>query len=257
VSDKNVVHVVCIKWGAYYSAGYVNRLYCAVKRNFEKYEPVFYCFTDFSEGLDEAIIVKPLPELKDAKHAYLKEAGLCDANLGGLQGERVLYFDLDSVITGNLDCFIDFMKDDAPYITRDYGRNSDQVGGSNIYSWVVGTLAFIKDDYEQNTQRVVDSFGTASQEYLSAQIINKYGALNFYPNEWHISFKKHCLRRWPMNLFKEARRPGSETRLVNFHGDPKVHDALAGSWTTRGTVPLYKRVYKYTRPVEWIAEYWK
>ena len=60
-----------------------------------------------------------------------------------------------------------------------------------------------------------------------------------------------------MNLLKEAKRPDEGVALVNFHGDPKVHDALAGKWSTRLKVPLYKRVYKYTKPVSWIQDYWK
>jgi hypothetical protein len=146
--------------------------------------------------------------------------------LVGLNGQRVIYFDLDSVITGSLDRLIDFMDSDEPYITRDYGRDSDEVGGSNLYSWVVGTLGYIKDYYEHNADAVIEKYGSASQEYLSAKIIEKYGKLNFFPNQWHISYKKHCLRKWPFNFFFEAKRPNEEVLLVNFHGDPKVHDAV-------------------------------
>jgi len=256
MTTKKTVHVICIKWGEYYQADYVNRLFNAVERNIHNYSLKFYCFTDNAKGLNDAILVKSLPELKDAQCCYLKEAGLCDDNLGGLNGERVLYFDLDSVITGDLDCFISFSEGDVPYITRDYGRDRDDVGGSNVYSWVVGTLGFIKTDYEKNAEEVVRKYGTASQEYLSHGIIEKYGSLNFYPNEWHVSFKKHCLRKWPMNLLKMPKRPRAVTRLVNFHGDPKIHDAQAGVWTTRNKVPLYKRAYKYTKPVKWLEEFW-
>lgn len=254
--NPRFINVICIKWGTYYDAEYVNRLYRAVIRNFDNYCPRFHCFTDVSEGLDEGIIVKPLPALRGATFVYLKEAGLCDENLGGLAGERVLFFDLDSVICGKLDCLVDAMTTNEPYITRDFGRNSDLIGGSNIYSWVVGSLAYIKEDYEQNTKAVVAKYGTASQEYLSAKIIERFGALNFYPDAWHISFKKHCLRKWPLNFFKAPKRPEHGVCLVNFHGDPKIHDALAGDWTTRSKVPLYKRLYKYSKPVDWIRDYW-
>jgi len=256
IATSEIVNVICIKWGSYYSADYVNNLYRAVVRNFKRHEVRFFCFTEHPEGIDPQVVIKPLPELKGAKFAYLKEAGLCDDHLGGLEGQRVIYFDLDSVICGELDRLLDFMTGDQPYITRDYGRNSDSVGGSNIYSWVVGSLGYIKNYYEENSGQVVNQFGTASQEYLSAKIIEKHGSLSFYPNEWHISFKKHCLRKWPMNFLKEARRPGEGVFLVNFHGDPKIHDAVSGSWSTRRKFPLYKRIYKYTKPVSWIKDYW-
>ena len=102
---------------------YVNKLFSAVSRNFEKYAVNFYCFTEISENLNPAINVCDLPILKKGKFAYPKEAGLCDDNLGGLTGKE-FYFDLDSVICGNLDRIVDFMHKDEPYITRDYGRDS-------------------------------------------------------------------------------------------------------------------------------------
>lgn len=253
---SRTVNVICVKWGSYYTADYVNRLYRAVVRNFQHHNVRFFCFTEDPDLLDPRIAIRPLPELKGAKFAYKKEAGLCDDNLGGLHGERVIYFDLDGVICGSLDPLVDFMDTDQPYITRDYGRDSDSVGGSNLYSWVVGTLGYIKDHYEAHSDEVIRQFGSASQEYLSAKIIEKYGSLNFYPNGWHISFKKHCLRKWPLNFFLEAKRPAKDVFLVNFHGDPKIHDAVAGKWTTRLSVPLYKRLYKYTRPVSWVKENW-
>jgi len=107
-NNDNKKNVICIKWGARYPSDYVNRLYNMVSRNttvpFD-----FYCFTEDATRLDRKIIVKPLPVLnvapEDNKYSYIKEAGLCDDNLGGLNGRRVLYFDLDVVIVGNIDDF--------------------------------------------------------------------------------------------------------------------------------------------------------
>ena len=80
------VNVICIKWGRWYPCEDVNKLCRAVKRN-TSYDVDFYCFTDYSEGLDEGVIVKPMTHLEvapeDNKYAYCKEAGLCDDNLGG------------------------------------------------------------------------------------------------------------------------------------------------------------------------------
>ena len=86
--DKNVI---CIKWGNYYTAKYINNLYNSIKRN-TKYNINFYCFTDSSDGFEDGIIVKPLPTLnvKEIRNAYLKEVGLCDDNLcEELKGKRV------------------------------------------------------------------------------------------------------------------------------------------------------------------------
>ena len=255
-SISNSINVICIKWGNYYKCEDVNKLFRAVSRNFHNYSVNFYCFTESAEGLDRAIHIRDLPELKHNKFAYRKEAGLCDDNLGGLHGQRVIYFDLDSIICGSLDRLISFMDTDEPYITRDYGRDDDKIGGSNLYSWVVGSLGYIKIHYQNYWSEVTAKYGSGSQEYLSAQLIERYGSLNFFPNSWHLSFKKHCQLKWPLNFFFEAKKPRKGAFLVNFHGDPKIQDAISGTWSSRTKIPVLKRIYKYTKPVSWISEHW-
>jgi len=100
---KEIKNVICIKWGTAYDAEYVNKLKNMIQRNTSKFQIDFYCFTDDTNGLDSDVITKPLPTLdtKDeylTKYAYRKEAGLCDDHLGGLEGERVFFFDLDDSI---------------------------------------------------------------------------------------------------------------------------------------------------------------
>ena len=96
--ESKRVNVICIRWGDYYKPDDVNKLFRAVSRNFEDYGVDFYCFTECADGLDPTIHFRELPELKGGEFAYRKEAGLCDDNLGGLAGQRVIYFDLDSVV---------------------------------------------------------------------------------------------------------------------------------------------------------------
>ena len=112
--DKSTEHgpcnVICIKWGTSYTAEYVNRLYRMVKANTTR-QFSFYCFTDNAEGLIPEVTRCPMTVLnvppEENKYSYKKEAGLCDDNLGGLNGQRVFYFDLDTVIVDNIDCFFD------------------------------------------------------------------------------------------------------------------------------------------------------
>lgn len=258
---SDVKNVICIKWGSpkYYPAKYVNNLYHSVLRN-TKYKINFYCFTDNSDGFDENIIVKPLPKMnvKELKYAYQKEAGLCDDNLcEELKGQRVLYFDLDTVIVDNIDCFFELPKGDEFYIIDDWNSWGHSVGQASCYSFVVGTLGFVKKYFEEHSEEVYKEFYTASQEYLSSKVIEKYGKLNFWPNSWSCSFRFHCL---PTPLipflrhFKMAKiRKGA--KIVCFHGRPKLEDAQKGIWEED---KLWKRIlYKHLKPVTWIENYWK
>ena len=166
-----------------YDAEYVNKLSNMIKRN-TSYEIDFFCFTDDTKGLNEDIITKPLPVLDtikeyQTKYAYRKEAALCDDTLGDLTDQRVFFFDLDVVVISNLDEFFDFPQDDKFYIINDWNTKGDTVGQASCYSWQVGTLGYIKKYFEENPKQIVDKFFTASQEYLSSKVIEKYGRNNF------------------------------------------------------------------------------
>ncbi|MDR2077368.1 MAG: hypothetical protein LBP39_00170, partial [Rickettsiales bacterium] len=210
--EKNVV---CIKWGNsdYCSARHVNNLFRSVIEN-TKYTINFYCFTDNAEGLNDAIVPIALPKVKNldrvACNIYQKEVGLCENNLANLEGQRVLYFDLDTVIVGNIDSFFELPKNDEFYIIEDWSHRGGIVGQASCYSWVVGTLGYIKSHFEEFYDEVYKTFGTASQEYLSSKIVEKYGKLNFWPNAWCRSFKLHCLPNPMIPLsrrFKMAKIP--------------------------------------------------
>ena len=258
-------NVICIKWGTYYGAEDVNKLCAAVKRNTSCYIN-FYCFTERTEGLNEDIISRPLPVLNVAPELvfgnHRKETGLCDDNLAGLRGQRVFFFDLDSLIVGNLDEFFAYPEGDGLYIINDWahrrGKKANQIGQASCYSWVVGTLGYIKEYYERHAEEVIREFGTATQQYMSTMVIQKYGKLNFWPDNWFKSFRFHCLLRY----FAAPKLPETEgLKMIAFHGEPGIAEALRGVWSTNPKSDKYprgwKKLYKHLRPATWIADYWK
>ncbi len=263
-------NVICIKWGGYYKAKDVNNLCSMIKRN-TNFDIDFYCFTEDATDLNDDVIVKPLPEFQNVKageeeyatrHAYRKEAGLCDDALGGLTGQRVFFFDLDSLIVGNLDEFFKYPQDEKFYIINDWHTNGDHVGQASCYSWVVGTLGFVKKYFEDHPKEVVDKFYTASQEYLSSKVIEKWGHLNFWPENWFKSFRFHCL---PFPLFRYFASPKMPQvdglKMIAFHGNPGLQDAINGIWCSnpndRKYPRGYKKLYKHVLPSKWILDYWK
>ena len=251
-------NVICIKWGSEYSAQDVNKLCHSIKRN-TSYEIDFYCFTDDATGLDEDVIVRPMTSLnvapEDNKYAYRKEAGLCDDNLGGLQGQRVFFFDLDSLIVGNLDEFFDYPKGDKFYIINDWnsrhGKKKNKVGQASCYSFVVGTLGYVKKYFEDHPKEV-----------LSSKVIEKYGALNFWPDNWFKSYRFHCLPWGILRWIKDSKMPKVKgLKMIAFHGQPGIQEAIEGKWSKNLNSKKYprgiKRLYKHCRPASWVAQYWK
>jgi len=258
------VNVICIQWGRFYGADYVNRLYSMIKRNTNL--PIkFHVFSNESlPGLSEEIVHLKEPGIKIAEqyknYNYRRSVGFCDDNLAGLKGQRVFSFDLDVLIMDNLDELFTYPKDDQFYIINDWNTKGDHVGQGTCYSFVVGTLGYIKEYFEEHSEEVIAKYGTATQQYLSAKIIEKYGKLNFWPEDWFQSFKYHCLPNPLMRRILTPKKPKPGTKLLAFHGSPNMEDAIAGRWCAPDGKKVskgIKKIYKACRKVPWIEDIWK
>jgi len=260
----NPIQVISILWGKKYTEKDVNRLYSMIQRKTSR-EISFHTFTDEElPDLDPAIFKHPEPGLatkaEHAEYNYRKEAALCDDNLGDLNGERVFFFDLDVLITEDLDALFDYPESDGFYIINDWNTKGDHVGQASCYSFVVGTLGHIKSYFEENADAVIEKFGTASQEYLSDQVIKYQGALKFWPKEWCRSFRFHCLPIGPLRHFKIPHKPDPGTKVLVFHGHPDLEDAINGTWGKPGERKAargWKKIYKLCLPTPWVSEYWR
>ena len=262
------INVICIKWGTCYNADDVNKLFRAIKRN-TSYDIDFYCFTDDCINLEQEIIVKPLPEFavneKYQYSGYLKEAALCDNNLGNLGGKRVFFFDLDSLIVDNLDELFRYPQNENFYIINDWrhrhGRRKNTVGQASCYSFVVGTLGFVKEYFEKHSDEVWQKYGTASQEYLSAKVMDKYGNLKFWPDNWFKSFRFHCMPHPLLRYFIVPKIPKvAGLKMIVFHGVTGIPEALHGIWCKEENIKAphgLKKIYKHVLPTTWIRNYWK
>jgi tetratricopeptide (TPR) repeat protein len=138
--------VVCVKWGTKYGAEYVNKLARGVRANIV--DPQirdaldFYCFTDDAtgietledaagegmdgEGVEAAVIVRPL---KAGWRDWWNKALLFSPDVG-LRG-RVMYIDLDTVITGPLDLALAGYKGTFATMSTDGMLNEQRSDGYN------------------------------------------------------------------------------------------------------------------------------
>ena len=261
---NNTIHIITILWGKAYDEQDVNRLFAMITNN-TSHPICFHLFSDESlPELNPVIIRHPEPRLaahEQLQHLnYRKEVGLCDNSLGNLYDQRVFFFDLDVIITGNLDEMFAYPKSCEFYIINDWNTEGNHVGQASCYSFVVGTLGFIKEAFELNYTEVVETYGTASQEYLSAMVIDQYGKLNFWPEYWCRSFKYHCLPHPLLRHLLTPKKPDLKTKLLAFHGNPGVDDALIGRWSSQSSKKAahgWKKVYKACKPTYWINEYLK
>lgn len=234
---------ICMKWGNKYGPEYVNRLYQMIGRNMSR-EFQLTCFTDSSEGIDDEVNVQPLLPLglpRGLPERGWNKLATLGSNIGGLRGQ-VVFLDLDVVITGSLDELFELPGEF--YIIRDVKFRRKVIGNSSVYRFTVGRYSEVLQDFIDNFEWVRTNFRN-EQAYLS-YAINKLGELNFWPEAWCPSFKYHCMKPWPMGLFKDAELPKG-AKVVVFHGHPLPDEAINGV-TTKWIRPV--------RPTPWVADYW-
>lgn len=105
---KNVV--ACMRWGNDFPADYVNVLYSAMRKNLTK--PFdFVCLTTDAQGFHPDVKVMEIPDMGLPESAWRRGAwpkiSILKQELFP-NGTKVLFVDLDSMIVGRMDEFLEF-----------------------------------------------------------------------------------------------------------------------------------------------------
>lgn len=247
--------IICIKWGTLFGADYVNRLYSGVRRNLSR--PVrFICMTEETQGLHPDVEVLPLPvepfqaEMDGALAVANRQGAMRKVSLfrqgviPDLEGP-VLGFDLDVVITGDLEPFLEHdpgkvaMRHD--WIEKRKGRPT---GHGSVFRFDPAQHGFLYDDLAADTYKVVAQARGSEQRYTSHKAMEK-GAFSYLPEAWVVSYKHDCMALPPVNYLVAPKLP-VDARVVCFHGHPKMPEAIAG----------YRHWLRNSRPCGWLKEYW-
>lgn len=213
-----MLHVVCIKAGPKYGPDYPNILFDMVRRNLgEGYGGSFTCFTEDPAGLDEGIEVRPLPV---SLPGWWSKLGLFQPDLFP-EGDRVLFFDLDTVITGRIDALCDY---DGPFaILRDAFRPDGLQ--SSVMAWRSGEGHEIWQTYLE--AGLPTDVPGGDQAWVERTRMNAVRLQDAFPSMF-VSYK-YLLS------------PPVKESVVIFHGDPRPHEVLTG-W-----VPMVWKVGGITR----------
>tara|TARA_B100000575_G_C23143302_1_gene666132 strand:- start:5985 stop:6674 length:690 start_codon:yes stop_codon:yes gene_type:complete len=226
------VTVACVYWGSKFPLDYVYNLKRAVERN-TTVPFNFVCYSDKDiEGVDIQI-------LRPGYEGWWNKLQLFDA--ANKPGDRVVYFDLDTIITGN----IDWLLNDRSWFMgiEDVGAvNKHQPHLKNVLQ--TGVMAFdfnpnsmIWGEFVLSYDRVIDSY-RGDGEYLSS-IVNPYQRTllqHKYPNK---------LKSYKYDVY--PKKPDEDTSIVVFHGRPNIEQAI----TERIVTPM-----NTFEPQTWIKDYW-
>lgn len=207
-----MLHIVCVKAGSLYSAEYVNILHDMVMRNLpDGMEGQFECFTDDKRGLNSQIIARPLPE-KSLKGWWHKLSLFKDRLFP--DGDRVMCFDLDTVITGPLD---DIVAYDGHFaILRDFYRPNGLQ--SSVMAWEANKQCHIWNHFQAHGFPEVQGGDQAWIEKCFEVKPDLWQDL--YPGEF-CSYKEDAVMGIPKG-----------TKVCVFHGEPRPHE-VTGDWVPK------------------------
>ncbi|MCL2304060.1 MAG: hypothetical protein FWC43_01805 [Planctomycetaceae bacterium] len=237
-------NVICVKWGTKYGPEYVNILAAMVRRNLQTpYR--FVCFTDDATGFDSRIEVRPLPEIKLSTNFPLRawrKQTVFREKLDDLEG-TALFLDLDVVILSDLQPFFDHPG--RFLIVHEWGFRDPVIGNSSVFRFEIGQHADQFNHFVNHTDEVRGQY--RNEQAYTSHSMHKKGILEYWPKEWCLSFKRHCMRSFPINYFLAPDKP-ENAKIVIFHGNPNP-DAARDGWT--GHYGL-----RHVRPTKWIGEAW-
>jgi hypothetical protein len=216
-----MIEVVCVKVGDKYADEYVINLFNGVKRHLT-HSYRFSCITDSPIESIKGINWIPCPEYLKGWWAKL----YLFSPDNGLKG-TCLYLDLDQIIIGDLNKFIEFKQPNSLFMIHDFVRNfnPDFKGtNSSVMMWDTeeanGLYEVIdkRDLYEQSGDQGFIFFESKTP-------------IHYWPYDWVKSWKWEVLKggicgfyynNAPIYRYKETNL--KDTSILCFHGKPDPHE---------------------------------
>ncbi|MDA0240822.1 MAG: tetratricopeptide repeat protein, partial [Proteobacteria bacterium] len=188
--------VICVKQGTLYGADYVNRLASMVRRNAES-DVRFVCFTEDPSDLDTTVEVRPLPA--PGLQGWWNKVALFREDLDDI-GDRLLFLDLDVVITGSIDPLLRYESDFAV-------MDNDYVPGCNT-SVVLFRRGSRPDIWHKFTPEVSENYG-GDQDWVAINVPDA----DLWPVGWCVTYR-----------LRAAKAPPPDSKIICFSGRPNPED---------------------------------
>jgi hypothetical protein len=226
---KKMKNCACVIHGDAYDWVYVERLYNMLKANLS-YEIRMHVFTEASRAVPSPYIkheLKEWPGISGPKKSWWYKMQMFDPahDLG-----RVLYFDLDTVITKNIDWMWD-LNDQYFWAIRDFKylwRNSWSGINSSVMLWDTQKFNWIWKDFTSKNINATVKLFHGDQDYLSSLFDDKNR--RFFHPEFIKSWRWQC-KDGGLNIKTRLyNKPDTGTVLDHntcilvFHGRPKPHE---------------------------------
>ena len=266
LADLGRVNVLCMKWGDYYTADYVNRLYAGVKRNL-RLPFRFVCVTDDATGFVPGIEAVPFPpdpkvpglyKIRPWPNIFAKLALFKDG-FADLKGPT-LFLDIDLLVTGPLERFFLYCPGEFCIIhnwverRKAFFRKIPDIGNSSCFRFEAGKSNGVWETFlrEKDVPGQEARFSLGSQKFQTHAMMQT-GKVNWWPKDWVCSFKRQLVPVFPLNKIFTPWRPPKKASVVAFHGQPDLPQALEGYYF-KYDKPA--KPHLTCKPTKWILEYW-
>jgi len=227
-----MITVACVYWGNKFPVEYVHNLKSMVERN-TTVKNRFVCLSDKPVDGVETRILKP------GYDGWWNKLQLFD--LGAALGERVVYLDLDTLITGNIDWLLEY-KGNFMGIEDVGAVNAHQPHLKNVLQ--TGVMAF-STSMNANIWREL-----SIDETIHKKFRGDGECLNAFFSPLNRDLLQHLypgrLKSYKYQVYPN--KPDNKTSIVCFHGRPSIIQAMKEPITT----PM--QTY---HPQSWIKEYWR
>lgn len=233
-----MINILCLKWGVKYGPEYVNILFSAIKRN-TTVPFKFHCFTDNTTGINDGIQTHPLP-FNDIE-GWWNKLYMFSPDLPFKQNDHLLFVDLDTLITDNIDHLLTYkplvitvLRDFYTGISRSVTGN-DSVG-SGLMAWRHRQYDKIWAEFVQDPKAAMRSVHPhGDQRWIQKHAAPRRYWQDVLPNSV-VSFKVHCLNGLP-----------PKAAVVCYHGKPSIPESI--------TARMKDWIWTIT-PQPWVADYW-
>lgn len=227
-----MITVSCVLWGSKFSLDYVYNLKRAVEEN-TTIPHEFVCFTDKEIPGITSIILDPGYE------GWWNKLQLF--NTTKLVTDRMVYLDLDTIITGNLDWLLQydgkFMGiEDVGAVNAHQPHLKNQLQ-SGVMAWNYYANSYIWNELSKNKNITTRFRGDGELLNTFIQPLGRDLLQHLYPGK---------LKSYKYQVYPDKLTP--ETSIVCFHGRPSIIEAISKTIAT----PM-----KTFHPQQWIKKYWR
>lgn len=208
----------------WYTADYVNRLYRGIERNYSQpFE--FICFTDDVEGIEYGTAV----EVDDGWPGWWSKVQVYREM--GIEG-LIVYFDLDTVITGSLDFLDEYEGEFA--ILKNFYRDPTKPYAACMQVFRSRAVRGLWDEF------VAQKFDQPEDGFRYNGIMREFRS----DQEWldaRLEAPDIIQKMWPRRVlsFKADMGDGGtwgmtgDTSIVCYHGRPRPHECVDLDWMKR------------------------